>query len=218
MLSLLQSRLPSDIVNAFFLENEAYQMRLDECMTEYDYSILETHPEFDVSDVLQYAAQDGNLTRVKWLAEEKGADIHADQGYALVVASEAGHAPVVQWLMAQGCDPRPQSAWPLRAACKEGHLECVKLLMQCPDIYTRACTNKVPLVIAAINGHCDIVRFLVESDYLVGVDSALLAAGMYGYLDICKVLPPPIPRNVEQLLQRCNHKHITDWIKSLRRV
>ena len=201
-------------------------MRLEDCIAEYDYSILETHPEFDVSDVLQCSAKDGNLTRVKWLAMEKGADVNADQGYALVVASEEGHDHVVKWLLENGCDPRPQSSWALRIACLRGHIECVKLLMKFSGIYTIACTHKTaPLSIAAVNGHDDIVRFIIESGYRINLSGAFFNAGMYGYLDICKYIylssidtPTAhhcVKRQILELARRCVHERVLEWIETL---
>ena len=225
MLSLLNSRLPSDIVDTFFLKNETHLMSLEDCFEDYDYSILETHPDFDVSDVLQYAARDGNLKRVKWLASDKGADINADQGYALVVASEGGHEHVVEWLLENGCNPKPQSSWALRVACRDGHVECVKHLMKYNGVYTIACTTKTPLTIAAINGHYDIVKFIIESEYYIDMSTAFFNAGMYGNLDVCKYLYIAsidiptlyfgIKRKILELARRCSHDQIIEWIETL---
>ena len=58
----------------------------------------------------------------------EGADVHADNDYALMVASENGHIEVVKILLEHGADVHADNDSALRYASSNGHVDAVKLL------------------------------------------------------------------------------------------
>ena len=59
----------------------------------------------------------------------QGADVTADDNYAVQVASMNGHLEVIKYLVSQGADVTSYNNWALRYASKNGHLEVVKYLV-----------------------------------------------------------------------------------------
>jgi ankyrin repeat protein len=59
-----------------------------------------------------------------------GADVHANEDWALRLASEDGHFELVQMLLQHGADVHACNDWPLRWACYTGCLEIVQLLLE----------------------------------------------------------------------------------------
>ncbi len=70
----------------------------------------------------------GDLSQVKSLIIE-GANIHADDDYALRWAAECGHLEVVKYLVEDHeANVHALNEWALRWAARNGHLEVVKYL------------------------------------------------------------------------------------------
>jgi len=76
---------------------------------------------------LQQAAYYGHTEVVKLLLEQ-GADVHAENDYALRWAAINGHTKVVKLLLEQGADVHVRDDLALRCAAEYGHTEVVKLL------------------------------------------------------------------------------------------
>ena len=74
---------------------------------------------------------------------------------------------------------------PLHLACQEGHLECVKLLVQLqPNSIESETTDGItPIFISAQNGHSDTLKFLIDNNANVNVvtkDGAVLHSAVFG--------------------------------------
>ncbi|PSN41509.1 hypothetical protein C0J52_07224 [Blattella germanica] len=73
---------------------------------------------------------------------------------ALILAASAGRSAAVSTLLALGSEITCDA---LAAACGNGHLECVKLLLNGIDSY------EMPLLYATHNGHLEIIKLLVKN-------------------------------------------------------
>ena len=79
--------------------------------------------------IVQYNGhlKDGHLEVVVYLVEH-GANIHADNDYAIRLASENGHLEVVRYLVEHGADIHANNDYAIRLASENGHLEVVRYL------------------------------------------------------------------------------------------
>ncbi len=106
-------------------------------------------------EMLEQSATNGFKAGVK-KALDRGADIHADNDYALRWAARAGHKDVVELLLNRGADVHARNDWTLRWAAERGHKDVVELLLD-----RGANVNEYyALLLAANNGHKDIVELL----------------------------------------------------------
>ena len=80
-----------------------------------------------INDLLFDYSKIGDLESVKKLVK-CGADIRANNDYALRWAAENGHLEVVKWLHQNGANIRADNYYALRWAAERGHLEVVKYL------------------------------------------------------------------------------------------
>lgn len=117
-------------------------------------------------------------------------------------ACEGGHANIVNYILSYGNYAQSQinvtdfyGRTPIQVACKNGSLECVKLLLKTgkAEIYSIYHKNH-PLVEASIAGHADIVKFLIQNTN-IDIDGAnsshltsLEAAVQNGHLPVIEVL------------------------------
>jgi ankyrin repeat protein len=93
----------------------------------------------------------------KWLISVN-ADIHADNDYALRLASENGHLEVVKLLLEHNANIHSNNDDALRSASVNGHLEVVKLLLEHnADIHA---DNDYALRLASSKGHLEVVKLL----------------------------------------------------------
>ena len=119
-----------------------------------------------------------------------GADVHADDDYALRWASENGHLEVVEFLVGIGFDIHANNDYAFRIASENGHVEVVKFLVKIgADIHA---SNDYALRLASANGRLEVVMFLVEK---VGVKfnvhsicDALQWARQYEHMDVVHYL------------------------------
>jgi len=92
------------------------------------------------------------------IAVKNGADIHANNDYALRGASENGHLPVVQFLVEHGADIHANDDEALRWASRYGHLPVVQFLVEHgANIHAN---GDVALRVASEIGHLPVVQFL----------------------------------------------------------
>jgi len=75
---------------------------------------------------------------------EQGADLHAQNDYALRLAAENGHLKVVKYLLEQGANLHADNEKALRLAALYGHLEVVKYLLE-----------EEPIIAQMMTGHSD---------------------------------------------------------------
>jgi uncharacterized protein len=112
----------------------------------------------------------GNLAEVQRLVGQDPGLVNAKDQQArtpLILASRAGHAGVVRWLLDQGAavnewthDHRVTALW---LACYEGRLPVVTLLLQMGADPTIADHRGMsPLMIASAQGHLKVVRVLLS--------------------------------------------------------
>ncbi|KAJ3279009.1 hypothetical protein HK104_001851 [Borealophlyctis nickersoniae] len=116
----------------------------------------------DLDEALWEAASHGYLDMVRTLLNA-GADIDSHSGRAIVLASVSGHADVVQALLDAGADMEygdPED-YPLIWAAKNGQGHVVQLLLESgAHVDWDDC---ISLLEAAINGHADVVKVLLDA-------------------------------------------------------
>jgi ankyrin repeat protein len=148
-------------------------------MTSTDTEVLNTK--------LGEAASQGNLIAVERLVKQ-GANIHANNGWALNLAATLGHSEVVKFLLDRGADVHPVGDRALRNAAARGHAEVVGLLLEYgADVHAGA---DDALGRAAINGHSDVVRVLLEhgANIHASGDRPLYYAAAHGHVGVVKLL------------------------------
>lgn len=79
-------------------------------------------------NILIKSVQNGDIWLIKQLLEA-GADVHAENDYALRLASENGYTEVVELLLEAGADVHAQNDYALRWASTNGHTEIIRLLV-----------------------------------------------------------------------------------------
>ena len=122
------------------------------------------------------------------LAIQAGADVHADNDYALRMASMYGYLPVVEVLVKAGADVHAADDEALRYASERGHLPVVEVLVKAgADVHAK---NDEALRYASYHGHLPVVEFLVKAGANVHAvdDQALLVASRYGHLPVVEFL------------------------------
>ena len=121
------------------------------------------------------------LKTIKYL-HENGADITADNNYAIEWTSRNGHLEVVKYLHENGADIT-ENKYAIDWASHNGHLEVVKYLHA---------NGAVISVIkwACINGHLDVVKYLHihGADIAAGNNHAIRWASRNGHLETVKYL------------------------------
>jgi hypothetical protein len=119
---------------------------------------------------------------------EHGADVHAQEDYALRWASEIGHRNVVALLLDRGADVHAQEDYALRLASEKGHRDTVAMLLD-GGADVHA-DNDGALRAASVNGHRDVVALLLDrgADVHAQEDYALRWASKRGHKDVVRVL------------------------------
>ena len=127
------------------------------------------------------------LDNIKFLVEN-GANIHADDDFALRWSSENGHLEVVKYLVENGADIQAEDNIALRLSAENGHLEVVKYLVeQGADIHS---DDDFALRWSAENGRLEVVKYLVENgaDIHANDDFALRWSAENGHLEVAEYL------------------------------
>ena len=121
------------------------------------------------------------------LAIQAGADVHAADDYALRLASESGHLPVVELLVKAGANVHADNDSALRWASASGHLAVVQFLVASgANVHAN---NNLALFYASENGHLPIVEFLIKAGAnAADNDYALRWASSHGHLPVVEVL------------------------------
>ena len=129
----------------------------------------------------------GDVNRVNVLLDS-GADIHAQEDYALRWAAKRGHLEVVKLLLDRGAGIHAQNDDSLRWAAWHGHLEVVKLLLdRGADIHAE---YDHAFRWAAERGHFEVVKMLLDrgADIRAQSDYALRIASFNGNVDLVRML------------------------------
>jgi len=80
-----------------------------------------------LNNTMMDKAAEGDLEAVKLLLVA-GADVSADDNWAIQIASRKGHLEIVKLLIANGADVTAGNNEAIRGASSQGHVEVVKLL------------------------------------------------------------------------------------------
>jgi hypothetical protein len=129
----------------------------------------------------------GDLPALRKLVAE-GADIHANQSQALLLAANNGHNDIISFLLDHGANIHVRNDLALQWAADNGHLETVRLLLdRGADVNAE---NDIALEWAVESGHLEIVRLLIDHGADVKSDDslALLIAAENGHTAIVKLL------------------------------
>jgi hypothetical protein len=117
-----------------------------------------------------------------------GADVHADNDYALRGAAVNGHLPVVQALLAAGADVHADNDYALCCAARNGHLPVVQALLAAgANLHAR---DDYALCCAVGNGHLPVVQALLAAGANLHADNdyALCWAARNGHSECVKLL------------------------------
>jgi len=130
------------------------------------------------------AVREDNLEKVEELIE-KGADIHSEENYALVLAIENCHLEIFDLLVKKGADIHTGKDKIVYLAAKN-KVEFYELLLQKGvDINAH---NGTALLRACVYGNLPLVKFLLEKGVCRKIDDSLYEAAFRGHLDIVKLL------------------------------
>jgi hypothetical protein len=112
--------------------------------------------EKSISKRCLFMASKYGREKIVELLLNRGADIHAENDWALHTASRNGHTEVVRLLLDRGADIHANNDWALRWASRYGHTETVKLLLD------RGAENDLALRSASKNDHTDTKIIIYE--------------------------------------------------------
>ena len=117
-----------------------------------------------------------------------GANIHAEDDDALIYAAENGHSETIKLLVIAGADINAQDGDALYWAAKNGHAETAKTLLT--HGANAQAKNDSALYQAALNGHAKTVKTLLDNgaDIHAKNDRALLYAAENGHTKTVKML------------------------------
>ena len=119
---------------------------------------------------------------------EKGANVHADDDFALGWSAENGHLDVVKYLIENGANVYAGYDYALRCSAYNGHLDVVKYLIEKgADVHAN---NDYALRQSAKYGYLDVVKFLVENGAHIHAnnDYALHKSAKYDHCDVHEFL------------------------------
>ncbi|MCL4380293.1 ankyrin repeat domain-containing protein [Candidatus Dependentiae bacterium] len=150
---------------------------------------------------LWQAVSDNNVAMVLYLlrlSPRYRPDIHADKNKALIDASTKGYREVVQCLVCHGADIHARNNHAVMTAAANGYLAVVRYLVeQGANVHAKDDRDHLPdapLLLAVINGHIDVVQYLLalsgnqRPDIHVDDDRALFWAARKGHLNIVRLL------------------------------
>ena len=133
--------------------------------------------------LLTYCSQYGYIEVVKLLLE-KGANIHADDDYALRWSARNEHIEVVKLLLEKGANIHADNDYALRWSAKNGHIEVVKLLLEKgANIHA---DDDYALRLSACYGQIEVVKYLLEKGANIRAqdDDALRYSAKYEHIKV----------------------------------
>ncbi|XP_067653405.1 ankyrin repeat domain-containing protein 50-like [Haliotis asinina] len=121
------------------------------------------------NNVLHYACYNGDVETVKLILDLDVVDVNYRGHYSrtpVMAAALNGHRDVVEFLVGRGADVSLVDGGGdniLHYACYNGDVEMVKLILDLDvvDVNYRGHYSRTPVMAAAVNGHWDVVEFLV---------------------------------------------------------
>lgn len=154
-------------------------------------------------NAISFAAEFGHWNIVKYLGD-LGTDVNCCNvagGSPMILASDKGYFEIVQYLLDKGAPVTPVGTdqdTPLGEACYRGRLQTVKLLLERGSaaeeiINARNMYGSTALLLAAENGHFDVVKLLVEAGADIDIptnygSTPLLYGANCGNMNIVKLL------------------------------
>lgn len=169
------------------------------------FQVLQYLDDENTIRVLEYSAQIGNLSVVKYLIENNRDILPISKGSALVKTADNGYLAITQYILENNKDILPIFIGEtLNNAAKNGHLPIVQyLLEQNQDILLfykgEALKN------AATNGHLLIVQCLLKQTQNISTfskEQALCAAAANGHLSIVQYLLEQ-DQNISSYIKTC---------------
>jgi len=143
----------------------------------------------DLNRTFIQAVLDGrNVEKIQELIN-RGADVHADDDYAVRIASENGYTEVVRLLLSRGADIHAKDNLALILAAHYGRFDVVKLLLE-NGANVHADNDDYALKLASENGHTEVVKLLLANDAAVhaGDDYAVRWASQKGHTEVVRLL------------------------------
>ncbi len=140
-----------------------------------------------VQEKFAYACEKGDTAKVREYLVQ-GADVTANDHYAIQAAAANGHPETVKLLIDHGTDITAGNHAAIRWAAANGHLETVKLLIgHGADVTAR---DHAAIRWAAENGHLETVKLLIDhgTDITAGNHYAVKWAARNGHLETVKLL------------------------------
>lgn len=143
-----------DFEDSLGIDDETFEDSIGAVDTEY--TVLS---QKELDRILINSAIDGDVKKVKD-ALEAGADVHADDDYALRWASYKGNTEIVKFLLENSADVHAANDYALRWNSLYGRVEVVKLLLEAgADVHAK---NDEALRWASKYGHVEVVELLKQ--------------------------------------------------------
>ena len=138
----------------------------------------------DINDELFEACDSGNLENVKLLLEN-GANIHADNDRALMLASENGYLDIVKFLLKHGANIHAQEDSAIFLAIENEKYDIVKFLVK-----NGVNVDRFLILKSISRNQLNLLKFFVKhgADIHFDNDYPFITASIYGYLNIMKYL------------------------------
>lgn len=140
---------------------------------------------------LRQAASKGHLEVVKYLVEEKGADVHALDDDALLQASMEGRLEVVRYLLGKGRDGNNKNIGHVSEGKKKINNNNGNNNADLDNIANVHAKEDIALRQAALQGHYEVVKCLIEegdANYYVRNGETLILAIQGGHFNVVKYL------------------------------
>ena len=129
----------------------------DRSWSEYYIQDLRKINKSNAEKYLEIGSKIGRLDHVI-ISLKNGANIHANDDYALRWASQNGHIDVVKYLVDNGANIHPRDDYALRWASHNGHIEVVRYLVSRGD--NIHALDDFALRHSSLNGHTEVVNYL----------------------------------------------------------
>ena len=161
---------------------------------------------------LSNCAQKGHLEMVKYVIEQGGENVHDKEKFALEAACIGGHIEIVKYLIEHSAQKLVRYNLLLIYSASYGHLSLIKYFVSLganPHVgynfrNTFAAEREYPLIISAVRGSLDVVKYLVEecgADIHAEGDMALQKATKFGHTEIhSTILDGIIKQSIKQYL------------------
>ena len=94
--------------------------------------------------------------------------------YLLLACKSGNYAMVTLLIVGYSADVNAKDSSPLKIACKEGHINIVKFLLENEDLYDPSIENNAALRYAQMNKHTDIVDELMKIKTVILKDKEML--------------------------------------------